>query len=232
MSEDEMPEDEISPEKAELFENYRKGTIGPDETTEFFQYLSSLRDKLGKAFKLRALVTTDFGYTEFDYKRLDTEWYRWRKRQLKGEGTEVEAPKAGITAGTAHEKAREVSKGATRTLFSEIQEIGNLLVTQFSKNAADRGETLKDYVVKSIELREQYGDQIEALRQENDVLKTLATMFAEAVKPQFKQLAATRMYLDWTTGLIQLQAMGVDVNQQYIDEITSRIEQAMNIRIM
>jgi len=232
MSDDEIPEDEISPEKAELFENYRKGTIGPDETTEFFQYLSSLRDKLGKTFKLRALVTTDFGYTEFDYKRLDTEWYRWRKRQLKGEGTEVEAPKAGITAGTAHEKAREVSKGATRTLFSEIQEIGNLLVTQFSKNAADRGETLKDYVIKSIELREQYGDQIEALRQENDVLKTLATMFAEAVKPQFKQLAATRMYLDWTTGLIQLQAMGIDVNQQYIDEITNRIEQAMNIRIM
>jgi hypothetical protein len=232
MTEEELPEDEISPEKAELFENYRKGTIGPDETTEFFQYLSSLRDKLGKAFKLRSLVTTNFDYTEFDYKRLDTEWYRWRKRQAKGEDTEAEAPKAGITAGTTHEKAKEVSKGATRTLFSEIQEVGNLLVTQFSKNAADRGETLKDYVVKSVELREQYGDQIEALRQENDVLKTLCSMFAQALKPQFKQLAAARMYLDWTTGLMQLQALGIDLNQQYIDDITNRIEQAMEIRIM
>jgi len=226
MSEDER---EISPENEELFEHYRNGSIGPDEEVQLFEFLNSLKNKHGKTFKLRP-ITAQFNFNDFDYKKLASEWFRWRKRQQKAEGIGIETK--GVPPHEIAAKASEVSRGATKSLFDQIQEIGNLLVTQFAKNAADRGEGLKDYVIKCIELREQYGDQIESLRQENDVLKTLCTMFAQAIKPQFKQLAAARMYLDWTTGLMQLQAMGIDLNQQYIDDITNRIEDAMKIRIM
>jgi hypothetical protein len=222
-------EDEISPENAELFEHYRNGSIGPDEEVQLFEFLNSLKHKHGKTFKLRP-ITEQFSYNDFDYKKLASEWFRWRKRQARADGTGIEP--RGVSPYTIGEKASEVSKGATKALFDQVQEIGTLLVTQFTKNAADRGEGLKEYVMKCIELREQYGDQIESLRQENDVLKTLCSMFAQAIKPHFKQLAAARMYLDWTTGLMQLQAMGIDLNQQYIDDITNRIEEAMKIRIM
>lgn len=222
-------EDEISPENAELFAHYRNGSIGPDEEVQLFEFLESLKHKHGKKFQLRP-ITEQFGFNAFDYKKLSTEWFRWRKRQQKADGIGIETK--GVSQYAIAEKASQVSAGATKALFDQVQEIGNLLVTQFTKNAADRGESLKDYVIKCIELREQYGDQIEALRQENDVLKTLCSMFAQAIKPQFKQLAAVRMYLDWTTGLLQLQAFGIDLNQKYIDDITNRIEEAMQIRIM
>ena len=222
-------ETEISAENAELFEHYRKGSIDPDETVRLFTFLEGLRNKLGKAFKLRD-ITEQFNFNEFDHKKLASEWFKWRKREMKGEGIGVGTK--GVPPYQITERATEISKGATKALFDQIQEIGNLLVTQFAKNAADRNESLKDYVLKCIELREKYGDQIEGLRQENDVLKTLSSMFSEALKPQFKQLAAARMYLDWTTGLIQLQAMGIEVNQQYIDEVTNKIEEAMKIQIL
>ena len=225
----ESEEVDISPENKELFEHYRNGSIGTDEIVRLFEFLTSLRNKQGKKFKLRPIVQ-DFGFNEFDFKKLDSEWYKWRKRQQKGDGVGVESQ--GVPPYAITERGSEISKGASKALFEQVQEIGNLLVTQFAKNAADRGESLKDYVIKCIELREQYGDQIESLRQENDVLKTLCTMFAQAIKPQFKQLAAVRMYLDWTTGLMQLQAVGIDVNQQYIDDVTNRIEEAMGVRIL
>jgi len=225
----ESEEVDISPENKELFEHYRNGSIGTDEIVRLFEFLNSLRNKQGKKFKLRPIVQ-DFGFNEFDFKKLDSEWYKWRKRQQKSDGVGVESQ--GVPPYTITEKGSEISKGASKALFEQVQEIGNLLVTQFAKNAADRGESLKDYVIKCIELREQYGDQIESLRQENDMLKTLCTMFAQAIKPQFKQLAAVRMYLDWTTGLMQLQALGIDVNQPYIDDVTNRIEEAMGVRIL
>lgn len=222
-------QEEISPEDGELFEHYRRGSIDPDETVRLFTFLESLRNKVGKAFRLRE-ITDQFNFNEFDHKKLASEWFKYRKRQMKGEGIGVETK--GVPPYQITEKASQISAGASKAMFAEVQEIGNLLVTQFTKNAAERAESLKDYVMKAIELREQYGDRIEALRQENDVLKTLCTMFAQALKPQFKQLAAARMYLDWTTGLIQLQALGIPVDQQYIDEITNKMEEAMKIQIM
>jgi hypothetical protein len=221
--------DEISPENAELFEHYRNGTIGPDEELQLFELLNNLKREHGKTFKLRS-ITEKLNYNGFDHKKLESEWFKWRKRQQKAEGIGNELK--GVSPHTISEKGSEISKGASKAMFDEVQEIGVLLVTQFSQNAANRSESLKDYVLKCIELREQYGDQIESLRQENDVLKTLSAMFAEAVKPQFKQLAAVRIYLNWTTGLLQLQALGIDVDQRYIDDVTNRIEQAMGIRLM
>jgi len=222
--------DKLGQEERDLFEKYRNGSISPDEEIELFEILSEFKETYGKNFKLRNL-TQALNYTQFDIKKLDSEWLKWRRRTEKETGTPPEGPHHLRTA-TFQEKGTQISMGASKAMFNEIQEIGTLLVTQFTTNAANRGESLKDYVLKCIELREQYGDQIEALQQENDSLKALCKIFAEAAKPQFRQMAAVRMYLEWTAGLIQLEAEGVPIDGQYVDAITNRIEQAMQIKLM
>jgi hypothetical protein len=221
--------EQLGPEEKDLFEKYRNGSISPDEEIELFEMLSSLKETHGKNFKLRNL-TQALSYTQFDIKRLDSEWLKWRRRQERETGMPPEGPQQ-LRTSTLAGKGQEISVGAAKTMFKEIQEIGNFLVSQCTVNAANRGESLKEYVQKSIELREQYGDQIEALSQENDSLKALCKIFVEAVKPQFRQIAAARMYLDWITGLIQLQAVGVPVNGDFVDNITNRLEQALQVKL-
>jgi hypothetical protein len=219
-----------SAEAKDLLDNYRKGTIGPTDEIELFELIHMITEKYQKKFKLRDALKSSFDYTDFEIKRFDSEYHKWLKRQEKLDSPTMEPQ--GPSAPTIATKAKQIGEGATKALLGELQELGNSLVLQYAKQAADRGESLKDYVLKSIEVRETYGDQMEALDQENAQLKVLCEMFAQAVKPQFKQLAATRMYLDWTTGLMQLQAMGFVPDQKWVDEVTQKIEDAMSIRIL
>jgi len=216
---------EIDPVIKDLFEKYRTGTIEVPEKDELFGFLDSVRDVPG--FNLRTLVVGGLRYGEIDYKRLNGEWYR-RRRRAERLAREKPTPTSEIT----QKKEDDITKGATDKLFEEVKEIGSLLVNQYAKNASDRGESLKIYVIKSIEMREEYGDQIELLKQENDMLKALSSLFVEAVKPQFKQMAAQRMYLDWITGLLQLQALGIELDSAYVDQVTARLEQVMGITLL
>jgi len=220
---------DIPEREAHFLQRYRAGDISTEEKIELFEFLNSLRDIPG--FTLKALCT-EAAFNEFDYKRLNTEWYRFRKQQEK-RATEsaTEGPPSVSAQKTVAEKTAQISKGATDALLGEVKEIGAQLVASYAKNAAERGEKLSDYVFKSIEFREKYGDQIEALIQQNDVLKALCSMFVEIVKPHFRQLAATRIYLDWVTGLLQLEAMGIEVDPIYIENVTTRLEQALNIQL-
>lgn len=216
---------EIDPVIKDLFEKYRTGTIEVAEKDELFSFLDSVQEIPG--FNLRVLSVGGLQYGEIDYKRLNGEWYRRKKRAerlAKGKPT----PTREIT----RKKEDEITKGATDKLFEEIKDIGSLLVNEYAGKAADRNESLKVYVTKSIEMREEYGDQIELLKQENDMLKALCSLFAEAVKPQFRQMAAQRMYLDWITGLLQLQALGVELDPSYVDQVTSRLEEVMGINLI
>ena len=216
---------DLKDEQVSLLQRYRKGDVSSEEKQELYEFLNSLRDIPG--FTLKSLLT-EFAYNDFDYKRLNTEWYRYRRKQEKEETiAHVEEP------GTrTKDKATMITKGATDRLFEQVKEIGTLLVAQYTKNAADRGEKLKDYVMKAIQLREEHGDQIENLIQQNDMLKALCSIFVEAAKPQFKQMAATRMYLDWITGLLQLQAMGQEVPPEFVDGVTERLEKVLGIKLI
>lgn len=207
-----------------LFEDYRAGNIIIENELELFEWLNKTKEV--KGFDLRRLCL-ELNYTEFDYKRLADGLSRWKKRLDK----EKEEEKEPTSPRTMSEKATAVTKGATDALFAEVKEIGALCVTEYARNAVNRGESLKDYIIKAVELREQYGDQIEALQQENDALRAFCSIFVEAAKPQFRQMAAARMYLDWTTGLIQLKALGVEVDAEYVNSVTARLEQALNVRL-
>jgi hypothetical protein len=218
-----------SGEATDLFDHYKTGQIGPSEELELFELIHSVAEKYEKKFKLAEVLKSSFDYTAFEVKRLDSEYHKWLKRQIKEDSPSLEPQ--GPASPAIMQKAKEVGTGASKAMFGEIQEIGNLLVLEFTPKAAARGEPLKEYVLKSIEIRETYGDHMEELQQENEQLKVLCSMFSEVVKPQFKQLAASRIYLDWTTGLMQLQAMGYAPNQKWVDEVTEKIEAAMGVKI-
>lgn len=216
-------------ENKDLLDKYRKGLAGPSDQIEIFDLIHTLSEKYGKKFKLSTVLKDSFDYTTFEIKRLDSEYHKWLKRQEKEDSPDMAPQGPGAPAIVG--KAKEIGTGASKAMFEEVQAIGNMLVLEFIPKAAARGESLKDYVFKAIEIRETYGDQMEEMQQENEQLKALCSMFSEAVKPQFKQLAATRMYLDFTTGLMQLQAMGLNPDQKWIDEVTEKIEQALGVRI-
>jgi hypothetical protein len=224
-----IPELQIG-EAKDLFDNYRKGAMGPSEEVELFELIHTIYEKYPKKFKLKDVLKSSFDYTDFEIKHLDNEYHRWLKRQEKADSPTLEP--LGPASPAIVTKSKEIGTGATKALLGELQELGNVLVLQYAQKAALRGESLKDYVINCVEMREAYGDQMEAMQQENDQLKILCQMFAQAVKPQFKQLAAARMYLDWTTGLMQLQALGINLDQKWVDEVTNKIENAMQIRIL
>jgi G:T/U-mismatch repair DNA glycosylase len=213
----------------DLLKMFRTGTIGPTEEVQLFDLIYTLYEKYQKKLKLREVLKGSFDYTDFEFKRLDSEYRKYIRREEKTDSSALE-PK-GPEAPAIVAKSREIGTGATKALLGELQELGNILVLQYAAKASLRGESLKDYVVKSVEIREAYGDQMEAMQQENDQLKALCQMFAQAVKPQFKQLAATRMYLDWVTGLLQLQVLGIDLDKKWVDGVTARIEAAMGIQV-
>jgi len=216
---------EIDPIIRDLFEKYRTGTIEVVEKDELFGFLDSVRDIPG--FNLRTLAIGGLQYGEIDYKRLNGEWYR-RRRRAERLAKEKPTPTTEITK----KKEDDITKGATDKLFEEIKDIGSLLVNEYAGRASERNESLKVYVIKSIQMREEYGDQIELLKQENDMLKALCSLFVEAVKPQFRQMAAQRMYLDWITGLLQLRALGIELDPAYVDQVTARLEQVMGITLL
>jgi len=215
-------------EAKDLFDHYKTGVIGPTEEVELFQLIASIKEKYQKTFKLKDVLAKSFDFTAFEIKRFDSEFTRWLKRQVKDDAPEMKpegpAPPAII------QKAREVGTGATKALLGELQELGNVLVLQYAQKAALRGEGLKDYVIKCVEMREQYGDKIEALLQENASLKALTNILVQAVKPQFKRMAATRMYLDFVTQIIQIGALGYEINEGFIAEVTQKLDLAMGIK--
>jgi hypothetical protein len=216
-------------EAKDLIGLYKNGQIGAIEEVELFELIHSLQEKYQKTFKLRDVLKKSFDYPDYQIKHLESEYHKWLKRQ-ENTNSPVLTPQ-GPAAPPLIEKARGVGKGATQALLGETQEIGNLLVLQYAPNASLRGETLKNYVIKCIEYREQYGDKMEDITQENAVLKVLCQMFVQVVKPQFRQMAASRMYLDWTTELMQLKVMGIDLDDEWVNHITQKIEQAMDIKI-
>jgi hypothetical protein len=215
-------------EAKDLFDHYKTGVIGPTEEVELFQLIASIKEKYQKTFKLKDVLAKSFDFTAFEIKRFDSEFTRWLKRQVKEDAPEMKpegpAPPAII------QKAREVGTGATKALLGELQELGNVLVLQYAQKAALRGEGLKDYIIKCVEMREQYGDQMEAMTQENTSLKALTNILVQAVKPQFKRMAATRMYLDFVTQIIQIGALGYEINEGFIAEVTQKLDLAMGIK--
>jgi hypothetical protein len=217
-------------EAKDLFDHYRTGQIGQSEEIELFQLIQDIAQRYEKTFKLREVLRDNFDYSAFEIKRLDNEYHKWLKQQIKEDAPELKPE--GPASPAIQQKAKEIGTGATKALLGELQELGNVLVLEHAKMASDRGESLKDYVLKSVEIRETYGDQMEALQQENEQLRALCGLFVEAIKPQFKQLAAARMYLDWVTSLMQLQVMGYVPEQKWVDDVTARIEQALQVRIV
>jgi hypothetical protein len=216
-------------ENVDLIQNYRKGVLSQSQEVELFELLYQLKEKYKGAFKLADVLKNNFDYVQLEVKRLDGEYHKWLKKQEKADSPALTPPGPGEPA--IVQKAKEIGTGATKALFSEIQEIGNLLVLTYAQKAAIRGESLKEYILKCIDLRETYGDQIEALAQENAQLKALSGMLVEAVKPSFKQLAAARMYLDWTTTLLQLNVLGITVDERWVDDVTAKVEAALGVVI-
>jgi hypothetical protein len=221
---------ELQPGEAkDLFTHYKTGAIGPTEEIELFELINELKKKYPKVFKLRDVLKKSFDFTDFEVKRLDSEFNKWLKRQEKQDTPALEAK--GSEAPAIVLKAKEVGVGATKALLGELQELGNVFVLQYAQKAALRGEGLKDYVIRCVEMREQYGDQLEAMTQENESLKALANILVQAAKPQFKLMAATRMYLDFITQLIQISALGYEVDENFVAEVTQKLELAMGIKL-
>lgn len=216
---------DLRPEQVHLFQTFRSGDITEEAKEELFAFVGEIRDIPG--FTLKEFVMKEFGYNEHDARRLNSDSFRWRRKKEalgKGEGEgEGRVPRKLV------EKTRGIEKGATEKLLSEVKELGELLVTHFSKNAANKGETLKDYVLKSIEFREEHGDQLELLLQQNDMFKALCSILADAAKPQFKQIAITRIYLDWLTTLLQMETMGYNINTNAVASITQKLEEGLGI---
>jgi len=215
-------------EVKDLFKLYKTGAIGPTGEVELFELINDLKKKYLKIFKLRDVLKKSFDFTDFEVKRLDSEFNKWLKRQEKDDTTAV-VPK-GPEGPAIAQKAKEVGTGATKALLGELQELGNILVLQYAQKAALRGEGLKDYVIRCVEMREQYGDRIEEITQENLSLKALSNILVQAVKPQFKRMAATRMYLDFVTQIIQIGALGYEINEGFIAEVTQKLDLAMGIK--
>ena len=216
-------------ESKDLFNHYKTGVIGPTEEVELFELIRSLKERYQKTFKLRDVLKKSFDYTDFEFKRLDSEYNKWFKRQEKEDapGNEPQGP-----AGPAiSAKSREIGTGATKALLGELQELGNVLVLQYAQKAALRGDGLKDYVIKCVDMREQYGDQMEAMTQENENLKALTGILVQAIKPEFKQMAATRIYVDFITQIMQLSALGYELEEGYISTVMEKIELAMGTKI-
>jgi hypothetical protein len=216
-------------ETKDLLDHYRKGAAGPSEEIELFQLINDLKQRYQKTFKLRDVLKKSFDYTDYEIKHLDSEFNRWLKRQVKEDGPATEPQGPAPPAITA--KAKEIGTGATKALLGELQELGNILVLQYGQKAALRGLGVKDYVLKCVDFYEQYGDQTEALIQENESLKALTNILVQAVKPQFKLMAATRMYLDFVTQIIQIGALGYEVDESFISEVTRKLELAMGIKL-
>ena len=216
-------------ESKDLFDHYKTGVIGPTEEVELFQLIANLKERYQKTFKLRDVLKKIFDYTDYEIKRLDSEYNKWFKRQVKEDGSATEPQGPAGPAITA--RAKEVGIGSTKAPLGELQELGNILVLQYGQKAALRGLGVKDYVLKCVDFYEQYGDQTEALIQENESLKALTNILVQAVKPQFKLMAATRMYLDFVTQIIQISALGYELNETFINEVTHKLELAMGIKL-
>lgn len=217
-------------ETKDLFNHYKTGVIGPTEEVELFELIADLKERYQKTFKLRDVLKKSFDYTDFEIKRLDSEYNKWFKRQIK-EDAPANEPQ-GPAAPAIQAKAREVGTGATKALLGELQELGNVLVLQYAQKAALRGEGLKDYVIKCVDMREQYGDQMEAMTQENENLKALTSILVQAVKPEFKQMAATRIYVDFILQVIQLSALGFELEDSFVSTVMGNIELAMGTKIV
>ena len=216
-------------ESKDLFNHYKTGVIGPTEEVELFELIANLKERYQKTFKLRDVLKKSFDYTDFEVKRLDSEYNKWFKRQVKEDSPPTEPQ--GPAAPAIVQKAREVGIGATKALLGELQELGNVLVLQYAQKAALRGEGLKDYVIKCVDMREQYGDQMEAMLQENENLKALCGILVQAVKPEFKQMAATRIYVDFILQTIQFSALGYELEEGFVNSVMQKIELAMGTRI-
>jgi len=218
-------------EASDLLDHYRKGSIGPTEEVELFELISSVKDKYQKTFKLREVLKKSFDFDEFNIKRFDSEFNKWLKRQVKEDAPAITEPQ-GPAAPAIGARARDIGTGATKALLGELQELGNVLVLQYGQKAALRGLGLKDYVMKCVEFYEQYGDQTEAIIQENESLKAFSGILVQAVKPEFKQMAATRMYVDFVTQLIQFTALGYELDENFVNGIMQKIEFAMGTKIL
>jgi hypothetical protein len=216
-------------EVRDLIEHYKKGSIGPSEEVELFELINELKKKYPKVFKLRDVLKKSFDYTDFEIKRLDSEFNKWLKKQVKQDSSQLEPrgpePPAIVTS------AKQVGIGGTKALLGELQELGNVLVLQYAQKAALRGKGLKDYVIECVEFYEQNGDRISEIMQTNDNLKALTSILVQAVKPQFKLMAASRMYLDFITQLIQLSALGYEVDENFTSGVMQKIELAMGIKL-
>jgi hypothetical protein len=214
-------------ENVDLIQNYRKGVLGPSQEVELFELILSLKTKYDSKFKLSDVLKNNFDYVNLEIKRLDSEYHKWLKKQEKKDSPAL-AP-TGASEPLIMTKSKDIGTGATKALLGELQELGNHLVLEVAPKAAIRGESLKEYVYKCIELRETYGDQMEAMAQENAQLKVLNSLLVEAAKPTFKQLAASRMYVDWQTTLMQLNVLGYAADEKWVSEVTARLEVALGV---
>ena len=85
-------------------------------------------------------------------------------------------------------------------------------------------------MIECVDWREQYGDQTEAIMQENAELKAFCSILVKVINPQYKMLAATRLYQNWQLNLLQAEAAGIPINKQWAEETTQKIEKVLGIQ--
>ncbi len=184
--------------------------LNQQERDTLFEWIVSVRDQPG--FQLKTLVMEGFGYDQPTYKRLNTSFSGWRKTR-------------GVPASKGT-KAPEIKIGddAYKLFFADIGKIGKKIISEYYMNAATHGMSMEEYVTTAITTYEEYGDQIENMVQEMNSLRALSSILVESTQPIFTRLAAFRIYTEFINKLIQLRALGYEVNPTVQEHVASQLQ--------
>jgi len=212
MSEIEVPED-----LRVLFELEKQKRTSSEDRVPLFEFLDKCYAE-DPTFNAAKFLRENFNYTATDYNRLMIAYKRWKEagRSLKKKPEVIIGEKETKDYADFLDKmwreARNISLDIVMGWIGKAKEMGYY-------NEEKQKVDMKKFIEDAVTFYIQYKYSIETLEERYRDLEALARTLARLLEPQTYRIIALKLYTEFVTEVMKLEARGIPVPEEFILDV-------------
>lgn len=212
--------DMIPSDVDELLQLEREGRLKSYEREPIFNLFDSIKLQ-NPHFNFRTFLIDNYGFDQKGYTRLITAYSRYRRT-----GGITKSP----TAIIGEEAQRDFAKYLTDT-WREARDISLDIVMGWMNKAKEMGYynedkkkvDMKKFIEDAVTFYIQYKYSVEVMEEKYMDLMALAKTFEKLFEPQIYRIIALKLYVEFITEVMKLQAKEIPIPENYIIDVKNTV---------
>lgn len=204
-----------------LFELEKQRRTSKEDRVQLFKFLDKCYAE-DPTFNAAKFLRENFDYTATDYNRLMVAYKRWKeagglKKKPEAILSEKESKDYAEFLDKMWREARDISLDIVMGWVGKAKEMGYY-------NEKEQKVDMKKFIEDAVTFYIQYKYSIEYMEERYRDLEALAKTFMHLLEPQTYRIIALKLYVDFITEVMKLEARGIPVPEELVLEVRNMVD--------